>query len=163
MDSLSRTSLLPQTISFPLSAFAPDHRSPPASDWMLSCFQSSHLLSRPPPRSIRPPVSFVWLSPASTRFPFSLRLHPMSFVNPRSTLLAVDFWINSALVYYTTARVHPNHCPALVWFVFLLMRSHAPSAPRPSLTYPVRSGRAIVDSSYYHGPYTCQPPELLAI
>ena len=69
MDSLSRTSLLPQTISFPLSAFAPDHRSPPASDWMLSCFQSSHFFSRPPPRSICPSVSFVWLSPASMRFP----------------------------------------------------------------------------------------------
>ena len=44
-------------------------RSPLASDWMLSCFHSSRFLSRPPPRSIRPPVSCVWSSPASTRFP----------------------------------------------------------------------------------------------
>ena len=71
-----------KSVGFPLSdvscppndlvpSLGPCPRPPPASDWILSCFHSSRFLSRPPPRSIRPPVSFVWSPPASTRFPFS--------------------------------------------------------------------------------------------
>ena len=70
--------LLSPKQSHSLSRPCPD-RSPLAFNWMLSCFQSPHFLSRPPPRSICPPVSFVWSSPASTRFPFSPRQHPVFF------------------------------------------------------------------------------------
>ena len=68
----------PPTISFPLSAFAPD----PHLRLIGYCLASSRLTSSLDPRlpiGIRPSVSCVWSSPASTQFPFSPRLHPMFF------------------------------------------------------------------------------------
>ena len=152
LDSLSRTSLVPQTILFPLSAVAPD----PHLRLIGCCLASTRLASSLDPRlPIRPPFCVLRLVATCIHAVplLSPRLHPMSFVDPRSTSLVVDFGTNSAFVCYTTAWVHLG-CrrtlrPYRPYLCFRDLISHPlpiPSSPphRSLPNHSIRPGRALV-------------------
>ena len=124
-------------------------RSPLASDWMLSCFQLSHFLSRPVSQSIRPSLSFVWSSTASTRFPPQAVLSSVPFHIARGRFLDQ---FRSCVLHHRSgpSQVLPLHSYGSYFHSCNLTFRPLLDLFSPFPTYPVRSGHPLVHSFYYH-------------